>query len=445
MKLMLTLALMGLTLLASPAMAADASPVADTGNTAWLLVCSALVMIMTPGLAFFYAGMVSRKNVVSTLLQNFVALAAVGIAWVVVGYSIAFSTGTPFFGGLDFLMLNGLTNTLYGDAKVPHYAFMAFQMMFAIITPALITGAIAERVHFRAWLFILVMWSLFVYAPVAHWVWGPGGWLASDGALDFAGGLVVHLTAGVAALVAAILFGKRRNAGEASKPNDVSMIMLGAALLWFGWFGFNAGSAIVSGTLAAHAFVTTFVGAAAAFLSWMLVDWIRLGKPTATGAAIGLVVGLVTVTPAAGYVSVGSALIMCVISGAICNLVAAYLKAKTRLDDTLDVFACHGMGGFLGAVMTGLFAETAVNSAVTTQGFFISGQTGLLLANLKGVAVVALYTALVTYLLIRVVNLFSPVRVTAAEEKMGLDTSVHGETSRFHDRDYNQTQTSSKK
>jgi len=434
MKLMLTLALMGLTLLASPAMAQDTALVANTGNTSWLLVCSALVMLMTPGLAFFYAGMVSRKNVVSTLLQNYIALAAIGIAWVVIGYSLAFAPGNGFIGGLSFFMLNGLTNTLYGDANVPHYAFMAFQMMFAIITPALITGAIAERVHFRAWLFILVLWGLCVYSPVAHWVWGPGGWLAADGALDYAGGLVVHLTAGVAGLVAALIFGKRRNTNEAQKPNDIPMIMLGTALLWFGWFGFNAGSAIASGTLAAHAFVTTFIGAAAAFLSWMMVDWMRMGKPSAMGAAIGLVVGLITITPAAGYVSVSSAIIMCVISGAVCNLFASFIKSKTRLDDALDVFACHGIGGILGATMTGLFAEKAINSSVAIEGFFISGQTGLLLANLKGVVVVGLYTALVTYLLIKLVNIFTPVRVTASEEQQGLDTSVHGETSRHHDR-----------
>lgn len=427
-------------LAATPAFAQAATPaVIDSGNTSWLLMCSALVMIMTPGLAFFYAGLVSRKNVVSTLLQNYVALAVIGLLWVGVGYSLAFGEGNGWIGSLKYMMLNGLTNTPYTAAQTPHLAFVAFQMMFAIITPALITGAIAERVHFRAWLFIMALWSLFVYVPVAHWVWGPSGWLAATGTLDFAGGLVVHLTAGVAALISAILFGKRRGASEAAKPNDVSMVMLGAALLWFGWFGFNAGSALTSGYLAAHAFVTTFVGAAAAFIAWMLVDWLRLGKPSAVGAAIGLVVGLVTITPAAGYVSVSSAIIMCLIAGAVCNLVAAWVKSKLRLDDALDVFACHGVGGMLGALMTGMFAEKAVNPAVTVQGFFISGETGLMIANATSVAVVALFTAVVTYILIKVVGFITPIRVTASEENAGLDQSVHGEISRFHEKSYNKS------
>ena len=406
----------------------------DTGNTAWLLVCSALVMLMTPGLAFFYAGMVNRKNVVSTLLQNYVALAVVGLLWVTIGYSLAFGEGNAWIGGLDLVMLKGMSGQFYGETGVPLYAFVAFQMMFAAITPALITGAVAERVNFAAWMLMLALWSIFVYVPVAHWVWGPGGWIMVDGGLDFAGGLVVHITAGVAGLVSAMMFGRRINADEVSRPNDISMIMLGGALLWFGWFGFNAGSAITSGHLAAHAFMTTYIGASAAFVAWMMVDWVRHKKPSATGATIGLVVGLVTITPAAGFVSVPSAMLMCFIAGVFCNLFAAFMKAKTKLDDTLDVFACHGVGGILGAVMTGMFAETAVNPAVTVQGLLISGETKLFMANITAVIAVFAYTAVATFILIKIVNLLTPIRISKEQEEKGLDAVVHGEVSRFHDR-----------
>ena len=443
MKKILSLSL-ALASMAAPAIAQEVAsaaavvtpPAPDTGNTTWLLLCSALVMLMTPGLAFFYAGMVNSKNVVSTLLQNYVALAIVGLIWVIAGYSLAFSEGSAYIGGMDFFMLRGLSNTLYSEATgVPHYAFMAFQMMFAVITPALITGAIAERVNFKAWMLLMALWSLAVYVPVAHWVWGPGGWIMNDGGLDFAGGLVVHITAGVAGLVAALMFGKRNNEAV-SHPYDVSMVMLGAALLWFGWFGFNAGSAITSGFLSAHAFVTTYVGASAAFISWMMTDWIKTGKPSALGASIGLVVGLVVITPAAGFVSVENAIIMCAIAGVVCNLFARVLKSKTRLDDALDVFACHGMGGILGAIMTGMFAETSINSAVTTQGLLISGETGLFIANLTAVIAVTAFTAIVTYILIKIVNVITPIRVSEEHEDAGLDASVHGEKTRSHDRSH---------
>ncbi|MFN9114674.1 MAG: ammonium transporter, partial [Bacteroidota bacterium] len=264
--------------------------------------------------------------------------------------------------------------------------------------------------------------------------WGPGGWIAADGGLDFAGGLVVHITAGVAGLVAALMFGKRINAEHISRPNDVSMIMLGAALLWFGWFGFNAGSAITAGHLASHAFMTTFVGAGAAFIAWMMVDWIKHKKPSAVGGAIGLVVGLVTITPAAGFVSVGHAILMCAVSGVLCNLFAHFIKTQTRLDDALDVFACHGMGGILGAIMTGMFASSAINPAVSVQGILISGETKLFIANIVAVVAVCVYTAIVTYVLIKLVSLITPIRVSEKDETAGLDTSVHGEAARFHDR-----------
>jgi Amt family ammonium transporter len=308
---------------------------------------------------------------------------------------------------------------------------MAFQMMFAIIAPALMTGSIAERVHFKAWLLILALWSLCVYVPVAHWVWGPGGFLAADGSLDFAGGLVVHVTAGVGGLVAAILFGKRINVDEENRPNDVSMIMIGAALLWFGWFGFNAGSALTSGVLAAHAFVVTHVGASAALLSWMIVDWLLHKKPSAVGAAIGLVVGLVTITPAAGFVSVPAAIAMCLFAGAFCNLFARFLKNKLKLDDTLDVFACHGMGGIIGAVLTGVFASKTINGGIAVEGILVSGETSLFFANIFGVIVVVIYTAIVTFALIKLVAFFTPVRVIEDHEVEGLDMSLHGEMSRF--------------
>lgn len=404
----------------------------DSGNTAWVLISCALVMLMTPGLAFFYAGMVSRKNVVSTLLQNYAALALVGLAWVVIGYSLVFSSGNSLIGGFDAVMLKGLSNTVMDGYGIPLYAFMAFQMMFAIISPALMTGSIAERVNFKAWLIVMVLWSLVVYVPIAHWVWGPDGWILTLGGLDFAGGLVVHVAAGVGGLVAAILYGKRISVNEESRPNDVSMIMIGAALLWFGWFGFNAGSALTSGVLAAHAFVVTHVGASAALLSWMLVDWLLHKKPSAVGAAIGLVVGLVTITPAAGFVSVPAAIGMCLFSGAFCNLFARFIKGKLKLDDTLDVFACHGMGGIIGAIMTGLFASKAVNPSIGVEGFFVSGETGVLYANVVGVLAVFAYAAVVTFILIKLVNIFTPVRIAQEHEVEGLDTSVHGEMSRYN-------------
>lgn len=417
---------------ALPALAQDAAPTENTGNTSWLLVSSALVMLMTPGLAFFYGGMVSRKNVVSTLLQNYVALALVGILWVVVGYSLVFTENNAFIGGFDNVMLAGLDTTFYGDTGIPYMAFMAFQMMFAIITPALITGSFAERVNFKAWLLIMGLWSLAVYVPVAHWVWGPGGWIAAKGGLDFAGGLVVHITAGVSGLVAALAFGKRSKKGETHVPNDVPMIMLGAALLWFGWFGFNAGSALVAGSLASYAFVNTFIGGAAAFLAWMLVDWIVDGKPTAVGGSIGIVVGLVAITPAAGFVTVSSAIIITVTAGIICNFAAKALKKITHLDDSLDVFACHGIGGIIGAIMTGMFATKAVNSAVAVEGIIVSGETDLFLANLIGVAAVCAFSAVATYVIIKLVNLVTPVRVGEDAEGAGLDTTQHGEFARYN-------------
>ncbi len=402
----------------------------DTGNTSWLMVSAALVMLMTPGLAFFYAGMVSRKNVVSTLLQNFIVLAIVGLIWVAVGYSLVFTEYHHLIGGFDLTFLNGLEETYYGDTGVPSLAFAAFQMMFAIIAPAIITGAIAERVHFRAWLIIMTLWSLLVYIPVAHWVWGPGGWLAVHGGLDFAGGLVVHITAGFSGLVAASMFGKRIY-GHHSIPNDIPMIILGAALLWFGWFGFNAGSAITAGVLASYAFINTFVAAAIALLCWLATDAMKKDKPTALGSAISVIVGLVAITPAAGFVTIESAMLIGAIASVLCNLIIRFLKAYTHLDDSLDVFACHGIGGVIGAVMTGLLASKAVNPSIAHEGWFISGETSLIISNLYGVVIVAAFSLVATFVIIKFVNLFTPIRVGADAEERGLDASLHGEMARY--------------
>jgi len=420
-------------LVACPALAeqAAAAPKVDSGNTAWLLLSSALVMLMTPGLAFFYGGMVHRKNVVSTLLQNYIALAVVGIAWVVIGYSLVFTESTPYIGGTTAAMLAGLDVTFYNDTGIPTLAFVAFQMMFAIITPALITGAFAERINFKAWLLIMLLWSLLVYVPVAHWVWGPHGWIADKGGLDFAGGLVVHITAGFSALACGFLFG-RRKVNEAPTPNDVPMIMLGAALLWFGWFGFNAGSAITSGSLAAYAFMNTFLAAAAAFLAWMLLDWAINGKPTAVGSSIGIVVGLVAITPAAGFVTIQSALIIGVVATVIAYFVARGVKRIASFDDALDVFACHGIGGVCGAIMTGLYANKAVNPAVAIEGYFVSGATETFMANFIAVIAVASFSFIVTAIIVKVVGVFVPIRVGTDAEGHGLDTSQHGEFARVN-------------
>lgn len=405
----------------------------DSGNTSWLLVCSALVMLMTPGLAFFYAGMVSRKNVVSTLLQNFIVLAIVGLLWVIVGYSLVFSNFNAYIGGLDFVFLKGLESQFFSETGVPSLAFAAFQMMFAIIAPAIITGAIAERVHFKAWLAIMILWSMLVYVPVAHWVWGPEGWLAVKGGLDFAGGLVVHITAGFSGLVAASMFGKRLNV-KAAIPNDVPMIVLGAALLWFGWFGFNAGSAITAGALASYVFMNTFVAAAVSLLVWLFTDWIADGKPTAFGSALSVVVGLVAITPAAGFVTLDAAMVIGALAAIVCNFSIRFLKARTLLDDSLDVFACHGIGGLIGSLLTGLFASQEVNSSIVSEGWLISGDTHLMMVNLYSALIVAGFSLIVTYLIIKFVSVFTPIRVDAAEEAMGLDQALHGEMARFHQR-----------
>lgn len=420
LKQFLPMAVLGL-MLPLPAFAA-----VDSGDTAWMLIATALVLLMTPGLAFFYAGMVRSKNAVSTLYQSIITLSIAGVLWIIIGYSLAFSAGNGFIGDASFMLLNGVGQEPSSPTStIPHILFVLFQMMFAIITPALMTGAFAERVSFKAWIAILIAWSLVVYAPVAHWVWSPTGWMAKAGALDFAGGFVVHMTAGFSALVAAIIFGKRKDVGKAHKPYDIGMIALGTSLLWFGWYGFNAGSALAANGLAAQAFLTTFAASAVALLAWALVDTIKDGKPTLMGACIGVVAGLVAVTPAAGYVTVSSALIIGLTAGIVCNLVARAIKGVFKIDDTLDVFACHGIGGTIGALMTGLLATTAVNPA-GANGLLNGGDT-LFMANLTGAAAVAGYSVVATFIILKVVGLVIPLRVSTKEEDAGLDKSEHGE------------------
>ncbi len=397
----------------------------NSGDTAWMMTSTALVLLMTPGLAFFYAGMVRSKNVASTLYQNFIPLGVIGLLWVVVGFSLAFSGGNSFIGDASKMMLNGVGQEPDGTATIPYLLFMMFQMMFAIITPALMTGAFAERIRFTSWLIVLVLWSLVVYSPVAHWVWASTGWLFAKGALDFAGGFVVHMTAGFSALVAAIVLGKRRDFGQPHKPHDLGMIVLGTTLLWFGWFGFNAGSALGSNGLAVQAFTTTFIAAAAAMLMWTLVDMIKGGKPTVMGGCIGVVAGLVAITPAAGFVTASSAIVIGLAAGSVCNLVARIVKGTFNIDDTLDVFACHGVGGLLGCIMTGLLATKAVNAA-GGDGLLNGGNT-VFAANMTGAAAVAVYSMAATFIILKVVNVISPLRVSDADENAGLDASQHGE------------------
>lgn len=419
------LPLIGMLLLPAAAWAEDASAV-QHGDTAMMLFSTALVLIMTPGLAFFYAGMVRAKNAVSTAFQNFVALGVVGVLWIVIGYSLAFSGGNGFIGDTAFMMFEGVGLQPSEGSTIPHVVFAMFQMMFAIITPALITGAFAERINFKAWLIFMPLWSILVYSPVAHWVWAGSGWLFERGAQDFAGGLVVHMTAGFSALVAAIVLGKRKDFGQAIKPYNVGMVLLGTSLLWFGWFGFNAGSALSSGEAASQAFTTTFLSSAAAMLTWILVDTMKDGKPTLMGACIAVVAGLIAVTPAAGYVSVGSSLIIGLCAGVLCNFAARIVKGVFKIDDSLDVFACHGVGGTFGVLMTGLLASSAIYPA-GKDGLLMGNGSELFMTNLTGIVAVAVYSMVVTFIILKVVGAVTPLRVSSADENAGLDSSQHDE------------------
>ncbi|GAC1489333.1 MAG: ammonium transporter [Candidatus Limnocylindrales bacterium] len=396
----------------------------NAGDTAWVLMSAALVMLMTPALGFFYAGLVGKRNALSTLTHSFFILCLVSVQFVLVGYSLAFGPdGAGLIGNLDWAALNGVgivPNTDYAPG-VPHEAYMVFQLMFAVITPALITGAIAERITFKAFVVFTLRWSTLVYAPIAHWVWGTGGWLHTLGALDFAGGTVVHVSSGVSALVAALVVGRRLVKTE---PHDVTMTILGAGLLWFGWFGFNAGSALSAGGLAANAFVVTNTAAAMGGLTWLTVSWVHRGQPSALGAALGAVAGLVAITPASGYVTPSAAIVIGLGAGVFCYL-AVLLRPRLRVDDALDVWAVHGIGGTWGAIATGLFATVAVNSAAA-DGLF-AGNPEQLLKQAIAVGATWLYAGVATAVIVKAIQLTIGLRVHERDEVLGLDRSQHGE------------------
>ncbi|NLC69813.1 MAG: ammonium transporter, partial [Desulfuromonadaceae bacterium] len=389
----------------------------DSGDTAWLLISTALVFLMLPGLAFFYGGMVRSKNVLSSCLHSFAALAIIGVQWVVFGYTLSFGGSGRFIGGLRHLFLNGISpESLTGT--IPTLVFVMFQGMFAIITPALISGALAERMKFSTYCVFIFLWATLVYDPICHWVWGEGGWLLEMGALDFAGGTVVHLSSGISALVLTFFLGKRKGyPQERMMPHNLTLTLLGAGLLWFGWFGFNAGSALTAGSGAGLAFATTQTAAAAGALSWMLVEWLHAGKPSALGVASGIVAGLVVITPAAGFVTPAAALTMGLCGGAVCYF-AVLMKHKIGYDDSLDAFGVHGVGGAFGALATGVFASV--------------GASGLLMGNLHqlwvqfiGVAAAGAYAVVVTMIILKVLKSTMGLRVAEEEEMIGLDQTVH--------------------
>ena len=414
-------------------------------DIAWVATSTALVMLMTPALGFFYAGLVRRKNLVSTLIQCLAIFAVVSVVWALWGYSLVFGPSiSGIIGDFSLFGLNSITIHTVNPAlatEIPELLFFAFQLKFAAITPALIIGACAERIRFRSLLIFIVLWSTVIYAPIAHWVWNPSGWLRGLGAIDFAGGIVVHVAAGLSALAAALVMGRRKGcvfwkdelkALEKSsssetktelKPSNIPYVILGAGLLWFGWFGFNAGSSLAANDLAVSALVTTNLAAAGAAVSWMILDWVTKGKPSAVGISIGAVVGLVAITPAAGYVTVTSAIIIGLLAGVISNLISGWRLARTRIDDSLDVFACHGIGGIWGSVAAGLFASASINGV----DGLLYGNPGQLASQLIAVGVVAAFAFFGSYLLLKAINVFSPLRVSPEEEDAGLDLSQHGE------------------
>ncbi len=401
----------------------------NSGDTAFVLICAALVLLMTPGLAFFYGGMVRKKNVLSMLMQCFILICVIGVQWVLYGYSLAFGPDIGgIIGSLDWIGLKGvglLPDPAYAGG-IPHQAFMIFQAMFAIITPALIIGAFAERIKFSGFLFFMVLWATFVYDPIAHWVWGNGGWLKEMGVLDFAGGSVVHINAGVAALVMVLLMGKRDGYEEGTfTPHHVPFMVLGTALLWFGWFGFNAGSALAADGIAVNAFVVTNTAAAAAGLTWALLEWKQNGAPTVLGAATGAVAGLAAITPACGFVSPMSAIVIGVMGSVFAFIAVLFFKPKFGYDDSLDVFGVHGIGGIWGTLATGLFASEAINLG-GADGLF-SGNSEQLLIQALGVAVTIVYSGAMTWVIYKVVDILVGMRVTKKEEILGLDISQHKE------------------
>jgi Amt family ammonium transporter len=413
--------------LAGSVAAADLSAI-NGADTAWVLTASALVLLMTPGLAFFYGGLVRRKTILSILMQCFMAMCLLTLQWVLFGYSLAFGPDIGgFIGGLDWLGLKGVglePHSTYGTT-IPHLAFMVFQMMFAIITPALIIGAFAERMKFTAFCLFTLLWATLVYDPVCHWVWG-GGFLGKMGALDFAGGTVVHINAGVAALVCALVLGKRQGyPNHLSPPHQLPLAVLGAGLLWFGWFGFNAGSALSIGALATNAFVVTHVACAVAGLVWSIIEWQRVGHATMLGMITGAVAGLVAITPAAGFVTVWGAVFIGATVAIICYIAVAVVKNAFGYDDSLDAFGVHGIGGIWGAIATGLVGTTEVNP-LGANGLFY-GNPGLLLIQLKAVAVTVVYAFIVSWILLKLVDVFVGLRASEDEERIGLDLTQHSE------------------
>jgi len=414
----------------------------SAGDNAWMLVSTALVLMMTgPGLALFYGGLVRRKNVLATLMQSFILMAVVTVMWALYGYSLAFAEGNSFIGGFGYAMLNGVgadPNTTYA-ATIPHQTFMIYQLMFAVITPALITGAFAERMKFSAMLLFMILWTTFIYFPLAHMVWGQGGLLnaALGGALptlDFAGGTVVHISSGVSALVCAIYLGKRLGyPQQAMKPHNLTLSFIGACLLWVGWFGFNAGSALSASSLATSAFVTTHFASAAAALAWAGVEWLRLGKPTVLGAISGAVAGLVAITPGAGFVTPMAALLIGAAAGIVCYFMTSAVKRALGYDDSLDVFGIHGAGGTLGALLTGVFATRAINPIFKDAAGqplpvgLLDGNAAQMLNQLGGIAIAMIVAVVGSFIILKVVDLVVGVRVSAEDELTGLDVTQHGE------------------
>jgi len=422
----------------APAAAVAAPNPIDTGDTAWMLVSSAMVLLMTPGLAFFYGGLVRSRNVLNTMMMSLVMMGMIGVTWTLWGYSLAFDVsikapefGTgleSFIGGLDWMFLNGVTADKIDPVgyapTIPHQVFMVYQMMFAIITPALISGAIVERVTFKTYFWFVLLWSTFIYSPLAHWVWGRG-WLGAIGSLDFAGGTVVHISSGVSAVVAAWVIGPRKDhLNKPHTPHNVPYVLLGIGMLWFGWFGFNGGSALGSGSLATVAFVTTMISTAAGGLTWTILEWVLRGKPTAVGIASGFLAGLVGITPAAGFVlPIGALMIGSITS--VCCFFAVSLRVKLGFDDTLDTYPVHGLGGTVGALLTGVFATKAVNAAGNDGLLF--GNPGLLGIQFVGVLATYVFAAVGTFLILKLLGQFMELRVPSSSEDQGLDIGQHGE------------------
>lgn len=402
--------------------AAEEEAVLDTGDTAWILVSTALVLLMTiPGLALFYGGMVRKKNVLSTMAHSFVAAAVVSLVWVIIGYTLAFGEGNAFIGSLDKFMLAGITTDAL-SGTIPEILFVIFQMTFAIITVAIISGSIAERMKFGAFVAFIAIWVVVVYAPITHWVWG-GGWLGNDGALDFAGGTVVHINSGVAGLVAAYMLGKRMGLGrESMAPHNLTLTVVGASLLWVGWFGFNGGSALGANGSAGYALVVTQVAAAAAALAWLVTEKVVRGKASVLGGASGAVAGLVVITPAAGFVTVGGALAMGLIGGVVCFWGITALKRALKADDSLDAFGLHGVGGIVGAILTAFFASEFIMGDAAPASLM-----GQLWVQVEGVIATIVYSAVLTFIILKVIDLVIGIRVESDDERMGLDLSQHGE------------------